>query len=333
MTTLPDLELQRLDLREFLFKLTLANGIDTKQAWQITVPEFPRPISLKFINIPLDGLSGKPVVFNFHGAVDRAKRTVPFFGANYIKSWCPNALVIAIADPMLEVHADLRVAWYAGSETLNVPELLRQLVTAILQTLGASRVVFVGASTGGHAALVQSWHVPGSIVVVSNPICSISPYYEPAVREYLQTCWPSLGYPKRGSWPKSFVDFAERLYAERCDNNVIYLTNADDRHFWRQAAPFFYAVRQGNARTRLMLISNYNTEYSGHATSPSVLGRWVAAACQAPTAGVTDIAKKANELAVAQAVIPPNLAKKPDGTKLPCTQDVEIANKLLDLLN
>jgi hypothetical protein len=318
-----------LDLDEFLHRLISRNDIDTNHVWKIMIPGFSQAVPLKFGNIPRGNLRGKPVVFYFHGALNREKHELPSFG--FYGHSQSNAFEIAIADPLLNIYTNLSTTWYAGSEMFNIPELLHQLVTSILRTLRASRSVFVGGSTGGHPALLQSWYVPNSIAVVFNPVSSISSYTGSQSKIYRKTCWPSL---ENLGCKRNLVNSVWNLYAKRCNNNVIYLASADDHHFYPQVIPFFNAIRKGGTGKQVMLVSNYDPAYSGHKMSRRVISRWVAAACQAPTINVVAIAAKASELATAEnkrSFI--QNSSKTHEEKISAKQDIEIANRLLDSLN
>lgn len=287
------------------------------------------PLAIKVISRPVGGVVGKPLVICLHGAVDPNKRSLPVFDGEYLrKSSLANALVISISDPLLERHRTLKTTWYAGSEYLDTPGLLLDFVNGIQRLFQPGRMIFSSTSTGGHAALRLAWHVPGSVVVVSNPIVKISSYFKEIVGEYRRSCWPSVG--DGDPWPDTFMDNVASLYKTKIDCNVVYLNNARDHHVWMQAIPFLYAVRGGDSKRRLMFISSYYPDYGGHSTHPKIFARWVVAACEAKSPSVLDIAARAEELAAKDEAMMkvPALSDSDRHASIP-QGDLDIARKIL----
>lgn len=88
-----------------------------------------------------------------HGPIDPAVSPYPTFDHRFSVHDDELNLEVFVADPTLAGAARLRVGWYLGSESWDpIPELascLRELESAS----GASRVLIVGASSAGFAAL------------------------------------------------------------------------------------------------------------------------------------------------------------------------------------
>ena len=68
----------------------------------------------------------------------------------------PRPASIAFADPLLEQHEGLKTSWFAGSETLATPQMLRTVVDLLRNALSPTRIIFAGSSTGAHPALLQA---------------------------------------------------------------------------------------------------------------------------------------------------------------------------------
>src|SRR5262245_11817289 len=92
----------------------------------------------------------------FAGAVDRARGVLPQFGGHLLGATVP-ATVIGIADPSLERGPRLSTAWYAGHEGFETQRTLPGLLERVVQACRAERVIFLGASAGGFAALYYGW--------------------------------------------------------------------------------------------------------------------------------------------------------------------------------
>jgi hypothetical protein len=108
------------------------------------------------------------LVVSFAGAIDRRKYELPQFGGARLDEYVP-ASVVAIADPSRSRHANLTAAWYAGHEGFETQQILPGLIRRLAAACGAGRVIFLGGSVGGFAALYYSWHLPVSVVIVTNP--------------------------------------------------------------------------------------------------------------------------------------------------------------------
>jgi hypothetical protein len=181
----------------------------------------------------------------------------------------------------------LRAAWFAGDAVTDTPNAIAALVVELVSRLLPDRVVFVGGSTGAHAALVQSIRVPGSVAVIENPILHISRYSPRHIAEYRQFCWPQL--PRTAALPASVNDNAAGLYANGFANTVVLLNNTRDSHFWSQASGLLNAIGSGDGRDRCLLYSDFFADHPGHSFPPAVWARWVLAACGAPSPSIADI--------------------------------------------
>lgn len=239
--------------------------------------------------------TGVPLVIAFHGAIDRAKRTVPPFEGRPLRAaLAGRAHLVGVSDPALLVSQTLRVGWYAGSEDHPVPDQLTRVIEALARALGSTRVVLAGGSTGGHPAMVQSSRLPGSVAVVQNPILRISAYYRRTVAEYRATCWPHLDAAQ--PLAAATIDDVATCYAEDRQNAVVLLQNALDHHLFPQSIAFLAKLKNDRNRKALLYLSEVFEEYRGHSFPKAEWARWVRAAVEAPTIDVEDIAAAARRL-------------------------------------
>lgn len=288
---------------------------------QVQVPGFAQPLPVMVLGRHPAGPQGKPIVVCFHGAVDRARRRVPAFEGRFLLTHGlqGEATVLSLADPSLSMHRDLKAAWFAGNQVCDTPSAIAALVKELVGRLKPSRVVFVGGSTGAHAALVQSFHQPGSVVVVENPILHISGYNPRHVAEYRQFCWPRLA--ATSPLPASVNDNVADLYAKGNANVVVLLSNARDPHFWTQAVDLLNALRRAGGPERCLLQSDFYADFPGHSFPVPTWASWVRAACAASGATVADIGAchEASHLRPSG----PTRASAP-----PAASDIEIAQRL-----
>ena len=183
----------------------------------------------------------------------------------------------------------MKLAWYAGHEGFELQTILPELFQHIIESLGATRVAFVGSSGGGFAALYYSWQIPGSIAVVSNPQTNLNRYNRGLLENYRAACWPSLGEDAQLE-EKIAIDLGP-LYAKRCLNTMIYLQVASDfYHIRRHFAPFVAALPGKYADRLIVRMANWGRR--GHIPVPATIWiPWVNAALTAPETTAASIEK------------------------------------------
>ena len=102
-------------------------------------------------------------------AVDREKYSLPAFSR---WSWATHfpGDVVCVADPTLELHADLRLGWCIGdSDNCATSDLARLIVRlAEVRAIPHEKIVIYGSSAGGFAALALSACIEGSTAVAIN---------------------------------------------------------------------------------------------------------------------------------------------------------------------
>jgi hypothetical protein len=298
------------------------DGTVTKLVNQVQVPGFAQPLPTLVLQRGRAGTEGCPLVICFHGAIDQSKRRTPAFDGRFLllNGLSSDTTVVSIADPSLTLHRELKAAWYAGNEVADTPQAVRGLVGQMAQKLRSSRIVFVGGSTGAHAALVQSFHCPNSIVVVENPILHISNYNPRHIAEYRKFCWPKLA--RTAPFPAAVNDNVAKLYAHGSENTVVLLNNSRDPHLWLHTAEFLHTIRGCSTRSRLLLYSDFFPEFPGHSFPAAVWARWARAACEAVGLSVNDIGARMYELLQLTA---PNSPR--DSTEF-SRSDLEIAQRI-----
>lgn len=104
-------------------------------------------------------------------AVDRNKITLPNFNR---WTWAGAGKfpghVLCIADPTLELHDDMRLGWYFGTDKHDATDELCSFIRRFAEILGIpeEKIVFWGSSGGGFAALALASRIEGSTAVAIN---------------------------------------------------------------------------------------------------------------------------------------------------------------------
>lgn len=201
------------------------------------------------------------MVVALHGATNRESTILPRF--EWLRSMLDlNVTSVFFGDPTLHLSPRLSLAWYTGWDMIDVHSEIALESTRIAEALGVSRIIFMGASGGGFAALQTSALLPGSEALAFNAQTDIARYrvngeFWGAQRDYIATVWPrvweSQGGPeefKNGRWAEQVDDrvSALRRYSIPRPNLVHLVQNEEEFHYEDHFLPFMeIANAAGNA--------------------------------------------------------------------------------------
>ncbi len=200
------------------------------------------------------------LIIAFHGSINQKINPYPVFQKKGIADRLKSN-VLSIADPTLQSDSSLNLGWYLGFSSLPAQKILIDFINKIMKSYGFKKIIFMGGSGGGFAALFFSWNFPESIVLVSNP----------------QTVLIA-GLTGRKNKLKTLIDNnfggAEdglclnvcNLYQNGFANKVIYLQNGeckDDLKY--QTNPFLDACMIANPENLILKIDYWGI--SGHSGS------------------------------------------------------------------
>lgn len=144
-----------------------------------------------------DRLAGLPIHFvsNHRGDADsmvvlmpsalaagRQDRARPGYARWSWQSAWPTSLVLAFADPAMQVSQALNGAWFIHREH-DVVAALAAIAGEIADAaeISADRVLFYGSSLGGFGALACAAHVPGAHAVAEVPQINVGNWFQSAV--------------------------------------------------------------------------------------------------------------------------------------------------------
>ncbi len=175
------------------------------------------------------------LLFFFQGAVDREKAPhLPnFTGVSFLRD--AKISKIYLSDPSLYLDSNLRLAWYAGHQGCDVRGLTNFLVQGFIDRLKPKKVIFIGGSGGGLAALWTSSFFPGSLAIVWNPQTNILNYSRSHVEDFSRICYRVE--------PEKLSNFIEpkvsAAYAGGVKTNfILYMQNSLDWHVRAHMNPF-----------------------------------------------------------------------------------------------
>jgi hypothetical protein len=215
------------DAAEFLARPRLHDGIHTIRG-QVAPVDFLMRIK-----------PGRPLILSFHGNTPRhPELKLPVFtGLNVTMDL--DASFVAVSDPSLYLHPDLKLAWFAGCAGLDLQRVLPAMLEKIVRACEATDVICFGGSGGGFASLYYSAGIAHSIALVWNPQTDITKYNPPHVEEYGRAAFGLETYEQTRTELGSLIESDLRTaYRGGHQNLILYLQNNSDGHVVTHMQPF-----------------------------------------------------------------------------------------------
>lgn len=222
---------------------------------------------------------GKPLVVFFNGAQNRSENyRFPSFSGLKVTP-VENASLLCINDPSLYMGDDIKMGWYAGSKFLDLQgKIIPEVVSKIKDSISASRLIFVGGSSGGTASLYYSRLFPGSFCIASNPQTDILKYRKHHVNRYLRRCLGVKGIEAAKKSPEALNGVVTSIldyYSGTVLNHTIYLQNKHDSgHFQTHFSDFLRSLDLqvpegfGSYQLNLKLLVYVGDWGKGHKSAP-----------------------------------------------------------------
>ncbi|NWL26114.1 hypothetical protein DM794_03410 [Paenarthrobacter ureafaciens] len=190
----------------------------------------------------MDPRDSDVLIVALHGALNREVYSLPRFEWMATLQNRPESLLF-LSDTPLGSHGDLKLAWYTGDSSDNLTERYGALIRSVAVQCGASRVVLLGFSGGGFAALAMAPLIAGSIALAFSPQASIGSYYGVFADAYATAL-----YPEFRSFDRVEAAFPRRvclmqLYSDpEVTANFIYVQNSGDIHHMNHHFSPFHEV-------------------------------------------------------------------------------------------
>lgn len=203
---------------------------------------------------------------SLHGAIPVGKLRYPtFWRIKSLTELAPSFL--AFADPTLQLSdkAEFGLGWYIGGTGWDPLDQIGELVRQAMEHTGATRVMFLGGSGGGFAALRIATRFPGSIAFVQDPQTAVAAYHIGHQKRLVEAGWPGQPLPKvLAQYPERF-DLLHLYRQTDPANYIYYRQSAIDTHVEKHYEPFMAAVADtmGMREGRFRFILEYG-ETPGH---------------------------------------------------------------------
>ncbi|MBW9214119.1 hypothetical protein KV102_04625 [Mumia sp. zg.B53] len=191
------------------------------------------------IDLLYDPRGAATTIVSFHAAITTTGVTLPYFTGGSLHGDSPVNRIL-VADPALYRHEALTLAWYAGTDTLDLQHELPRLLDHLHRAAGGSRRLYFGGSGGGFAALFYGAPHDDVLSVAVNPQTVIANYTRAHVERYARTCWGASDEGRVADALEMFASDLRPVYRE-ARNQALYIQNTGDNHRVKHMEPFMEA--------------------------------------------------------------------------------------------
>lgn len=194
----------------------------------------------------IDDSPGEILVVYFHGATDRTRIHMPRY--ERLRSFAKLNLGprMFFSDPGLDLDSRMILSWYVGTEEVELPLVMARMILTYANVRQVNKVLLVGNSGGGFAALQVAAHLEGTRVLVFHPQISIDRYVPRLAKA---AHWASFGRGTVGD-VKEFshrMDVIKSYERFDFDQHVHYVQNVGDAH---HVEAHFVPFREAFGRSR-----------------------------------------------------------------------------------
>ena len=194
------------------------------------------------IDLYIDNQGAATTLVSFHAALGGSGLKPPIFTGRAISEGAGMNRIFA-SDPALLASEELGLAWFLGTNALNLTTVLTDAICLLQARMGGQHLVFFGMSGGGFAALNYAHQFPGSLALPVNPQTRILDYAEVHWDAFARACFGSIDASQSRAILESHQRTDQRtLYGGGFSNSVLYVQNSSDAHIATQMIPWFEAI-------------------------------------------------------------------------------------------
>ncbi|MGP5112859.1 alpha/beta hydrolase family protein [Corynebacterium casei] len=174
------------------------------------------------------------LVVTFHGA-NMASKNQPYPRYERARTFMKtDASFACIADSTIQ-DTDLLLAWYLGDQKHDPMSFIDVAVSRAMKKIGASRVIFVGGSGGGYAAMRAALRTPNGHAFLESPRLFLDTAAERSMRLYLKQFWRGKTVPELQKLDPERFDAYRSQIAQAPAGKIYYLQGLYDPTFlWNE---------------------------------------------------------------------------------------------------
>lgn len=198
---------------------------------------------------------GDVLTVYFHGATDRHRYTMPRYERLRSLSGLEAGPVMIFSDPSLDLDGRMILSWFVGTEAIDVHDAIARMVSTFARKRGIAKVVLVGNSGGGFAALQVGARLDGARVLAFGPQIRIDDYIARLSEAAHLAAFGRVSVADDARHA-SRMDLILRYKAIEFDQRVTYIQNiSDHQHFADHFAPFKEAFEDSKNAEKLRVLT------------------------------------------------------------------------------
>jgi len=153
--------------------------------------------------------------------------------------------VLCVADPTLELHGEMNLGWYLGTDGHDVSEELSRFIRRFAEALGIpeDKIVIWGSSGGGFSALAVTSHIEKATAVAINAQTDIFAY---EIAQYIETvrrcCFSNQTAQHIQEHFGPRVNMAQAWKNNRSSRAILIQNTLDTHHYTCHFKPYWEAL-------------------------------------------------------------------------------------------
>jgi hypothetical protein len=153
--------------------------------------------------------------------------------------------VLCVADPTLELHDEMNLGWYLGTDEHDVSEELSRFIRRFAEALGIpeDKIVIWGSSGGGFSALAVTSHIEKATAVAINAQTDVFAY---EIARYIETvkrcCFRNQTATQIQEHFGTRVNMAQAWRNNRSSRAILIQNKLDTHHYACHFKPFWEAL-------------------------------------------------------------------------------------------
>ena len=176
-------------------------------------------------------------------AIRRSEHSLPVFNRwTWAQAGKFPGHVLCIADPTLELHEDMQLGWYLGTDKHDASEELSRFILRFAEALGisADKIIVWGSSEGGFSALAVTSHIEKATAVAINAQTDIFAYENARTIEAVkQNCFSSQTAQHIQEHFGPRVNMAQAWRSNRSSRAILIQNKLDAHHYTCHFKPYW----------------------------------------------------------------------------------------------